>query len=144
MPIVTFDSSIFIARQIGIPQTGFVLSAVVVQEMTAGAADASYLKSWSAVWRKFEKEGRLLVPTGEDWYEAGKILNSLLRGLKSKSKGLTPKLHPDDKQRMIRDVLIARTAMRAGVTVVTENRKDFERIKRFCRVKLLSGDEYFG
>lgn len=144
MPLVTFDSSIFISRQIEIPKTGFVLSAVVVQEMTAGAADKANLRKWEAAWRIYEKADRLLVPTGEDWYEAGKILNSLLRGLKSKSKGLTPKLHPDDKQRMIRDTLLARTAMRSGVLVVTENLKDFERIKRFCRVKILSGEDYFG
>ncbi|MFN7926416.1 MAG: type II toxin-antitoxin system VapC family toxin [Blastocatellia bacterium] len=143
MPLVTFDSSIFISRQIEIPQTGFVLSAAVVQEMTAGAADKSNLRKWELAWRVFEKADRLLVPTGEDWYEAGKILNSLLRGLKSKAKGLTPRLHPDDKQRMVRDALLARTAMRAGVLVVTENLKDFERIQRFCRVKIVSGDDFF-
>ena len=143
MPLVTFDSSIFISRQIEILKTGFVLSAVVVQEMTAGAADRSNLKKRELAWRIYEKANRLLVPTGEDWYEAGKILNSLLRGLKSQAKGLTPKLHPDDKQRMIRDALLARTAMQAGVLVVTENLKDFARIQRFCRVKVVSGDDFF-
>lgn len=42
-----------------------------------------------------------------------------------------------------RDVLIARTARRAGAAVVTDNVKDFHRINRFCRVKIISGDEYF-
>lgn len=144
MPLVTFDSSIFIGRQIDIPAAGFALSAIVVQEMTAGAADRSNLKRWEHVWRIYEKANLLLVPTGEDWYEAGKILNSLLRGLKSQSQGLTPKLHPDDKQRLVRDVLIARTAKRVGATVVTDNVKDFERIKRFCKVKVVSGKDYFG
>lgn len=144
MPLVTFDSSIFIAHQVEIPPSGFVLSAVVVQEMTTGASDKTDLKFWQNAYQYFEKLDRLLVPTGEDWYEAGKILNSLLRGLKSQSQGLTPKLHPDNKQRMIRDVLIARTAKRIGATVVTDNVKDFERIKRYCKVKIVSGNNYFG
>ena len=61
-----------------------------------------------------EKKGTLLVPSGEDWWLAGKVLNSLLRGLKSKAGGKTPRLPADEKQRIIRDVLIARTAKRAG------------------------------
>jgi predicted nucleic acid-binding protein len=144
MPLVTFDTSVLIARKPQFPRTGFVLTAVVIQEMTAGAGDRSDLKKWETAWRLFERDSKLLVPTGEDWYLAGKVLNSLLRGLKSQSQGKTPKLHPDDKQRIIRDVLIARTARRAGATVVTDNVHDFRRISRFCRVSLLSGDEYFG
>jgi predicted nucleic acid-binding protein len=143
MPRVTFDSSVFISRKAALPKSGFLLSAVVVQEMTAGAADKTDLRFWEAAFQAYEKEGKLLVPTGEDWYLAGKALNSLLRGLKSQARGKTPKLHPDDKQRIIRDVLIARTARRAGATVVTDNVTDFRRISRFCRVSLISGDEYF-
>lgn len=141
---ITFDTSVWISRQPTRLPANLLLSAVVVQELTAGATDKTALKKWEMTWRQFEKEEKLLVPTGEDWYQAGKILNALLRGLKSQSQGLTPKLHPDDKQRMIRDVLIARTAHRAGAIVVTDNVKDFARIKRFCKVKVKSGDAYFG
>src|SRR5205085_1429501 len=104
--------SVWISRKPDRMPVSLLMSAVVVQEMTAGATDRANLKKWETAWRVFEKEGKLLAPTGEDWYLAGKILNSLLRGLKSQSKGLTPKLHPDDKQRIIRDVLIARTTHR--------------------------------
>jgi predicted nucleic acid-binding protein len=144
MPLVTFDSSVIIGRRPSLPQTGFVLIAVVLQELIAGADDRSAIKAWETTWRLFEEEGRLLIPTGEDWFQAGRILNSLLRGLKSKAKGRTPKLHPDDKQRLIRDVLIARTALREGATVVTDNIRDFEAIRRFCKVKVMSGQKYFG
>ncbi len=140
---VIFDTSVMISRQPDDFPVSLLMSAVVIQEMTAGATDKSNLKKWETTWRLFEKEDRLLVPDGEDWYQAGKILNSLLRGLKSQSQGLTPKLHPDDKQRIIRDVLIARTARRAGAAIVTDNVKDFQQINRFCRVKIISGDEYF-
>jgi hypothetical protein len=49
----------------------------------------------------------------------------------------------DQKYRITYDVLIARTAKRLGVTVVTDNIKDFEAIQRFCHVRLISGDDYF-
>ena len=140
---IVFDTSVWIAYQPATLPPNFLMSAVVLQEMTAGAVDKANLKKWETTWRLFEKEGRLLVPTGEDWFLAGKILNALLRGLKSSTKGFTPKMHPDDKQRIIRDVLIARTAHRAGATIVTDNIADFEMIRRFCRVKIVSGGEYF-
>ena len=67
----------------------------------------------------------------------------MLRGLKSKFGGKTPKLQDSEKQRIIRDVLIARTVKRAGALLVTDNLKDFQRIRRFCRIRLVSGHEYF-
>lgn len=82
--------------------------------------------------------------TGDDWLEAGKILNSLLRGLKSKRGGRTPRLHPLEKQRIIRDVLIARTVKRAGALLVTDDARDFKVIKQFCNLRIQSGREYFG
>ncbi|MDT4954966.1 MAG: hypothetical protein QOJ02_3104 [Acidobacteriota bacterium] len=85
----------------------------------------------------------MLVPTGEDWWLAGKVLNSLLRGLKSRQGGLTPKLPAAEKQRIIRDVLIARTARRAGALLVTDNLKDFKLIARFCAVRAMAGRQYF-
>lgn len=141
---IIFDTSVWIARQPKRLPANLLMSAVVIQELTAGAIDKSNVRRWESSYKLHEKERTLLVPTGEDWYQAGKILNALLRGLKSQSQGLTPKLHPDDKQRMIRDVLIARTAQRAGAIVVTDNVKDFARIRRFCKVKVKSGDAYFG
>jgi predicted nucleic acid-binding protein len=83
------------------------------------------------------------VPTGEDWWLAGKVLNSLLRGLKSKRGGLTPKLPAAEKQRIIRDVLIARTARRAGALLITDNVHDFKLIARFCLVRTMTGGQYF-
>ena len=143
MPIVTFDTSVFIAyKPAGLP-AGFRMSAVVVQEMTAGAIDKSEVQFWNAARQLHEKEGTLLVPTGEDWWFAGKVINSLLRGLKSKARGRTPKLHPDLKSRIVRDVLIARTARAAGALLVTDNIADFEMIKQFCNVRMISGKAYF-
>jgi predicted nucleic acid-binding protein len=141
--LVTLDTSVVIAHRMKPSIRGFVLASVVLQELTAGANDATELQWWGNVYQAFDKEGRLLVPTGEDWWQAGRILNLLLRGLKSKSGGKTPKLPASDKQRIIRDVLIARTAKRAGVTVITDNLADFKRIKRYCDVRILSAEQYF-
>lgn len=119
------------------------MSAIVLQELVAGAVDKSELQRLDTARHGFEKEGQLLVPTGEDWWLAGEVLNSLLRGLKSKRRGLTPKLHPAEKHRIVRDVLIARTARRAGALLVTDNMKDFEMIRRLCAVRTVRGAEYF-
>jgi predicted nucleic acid-binding protein len=144
MPVVTYDTSIFIAYKPAALPAGFRMSAVVIQELTAGAVDKSEVQRWQAALRAHEKEGTLLVPTGEDWWLAGKALNSLLRGLKSRSGGRTPRLPPAEIQRIIRDVLIARTARRAGALLVTDNVRDFERIQPFCNVRVKRGSEYFG
>jgi len=143
MSRVTYDTSIFIAYKPAELPAGFLMSAVVLQELTAGAIDKSDVQRWDASRRAHEKEGTLLVPTGEDWWLAGKVLNSLLRGLKSRSGGLTPKLPAAEKQRIIRDVLIARTARRTGALLVTDNLKDFKLIARFCAVRAMAGRQYF-
>ena len=144
MPVITYDTSIFIAYKPAALPAGFRMSAVVIQELTAGAVDKSEVQRWQAAMRAHEKEGTLLVPTGEDWWLAGKVLNSLLRGLKSRAGGLTPRVPKAEQQRIIRDVLIARTARRAGALLVTDNLSDFEKIGRFCAVRLRSGAERFG
>lgn|SRR5262249_33242421 len=144
MAIVTFDTSVFIAYKPAELPVGFRMSAVVIQELTAGANDKSEVQRWNAALIGHEKKNTLLVPTGEDWWLAGKVLNSLLRGLKSKAGGKTPRLPAEEKQRIIRDVLIARTAKRAGALLVTNNIADFKRIQQFCNVRLKSGKEYFG
>ena len=143
MAKVTYDTSAFIAYKPTEFPVGFVLSAVVIQELTAGATDKSDVQKWEATWRAYEKAGTLLVPNAEDWWLAGKVLNSLLRRLKSEAGGMTPRVQKIDQWRIVRDVLIARTAKRAGALLVTDNIKDFEKIKSFCNVRLVSGKTYF-
>lgn len=143
MPGITYDTSVFIAYKPATFPAGFYMSAIVIQELDAGAKDKSDLQELNALRLDYEAQGRLLVPTGEDWWLAGKVLNSLLRGLKSRQGGLTPKLPAAEKQRIVRDVLIARTARRAGALLVTDNLKDFKLIARFCAVRAMAGRQYF-
>jgi len=141
-PIV-FDTNVWIAYHPKHFPRSLHMSVVVLQELLAGAVDGTDVKKQEAAKKQYEREGKLLVPTADDWIEAGKVLNSLLRGLKSKRGGKTPKLHHQEKQRIIRDVLIARTVKRAGGLLVTDNTRDFRMIKQFCNVKIQSGREYF-
>jgi predicted nucleic acid-binding protein len=142
MARLVFDTSVFINYKPDLP-AGSLLSVVVVQELMAGVSDKSELKAWEATARKFNQEGRLLFPATEDWLMAGRAVNSLLRGPKTKSGGKVLKVSPADSQRIIRDVLIARTVMRAGCVLVTDNLADFKQIKKFCDVRLLSGKYFF-
>ena len=146
MSKITFDANIFISRPrvyAELPRN-FYMSVVVLQELTIGANDSNQIKSLDAARRDYEKAERLLVPNSEDWWLVGKIINSLQRGLKSQQGGQTPKIIYAEKYRITNDVMLARTAKRAGVTVVTDNEKDFELIRRFCTVRTISSEDYFG
>ncbi len=143
MPIVTYDTCIFISRKPASFPKGFRMTAIVLQELTAGATDDSIVKLWNAARRDHELAGTLLVPNGEDWWMAGKVLNSMLRGQRVKNKGRTPKISVDEKQKIIRDVLIARVARRSNTAIVTDNVKDFEKIRSFCNVRVIPGSKHF-
>src|SRR6185503_19961104 len=122
---IVFDTSVIIAYKPTTFPDRLFMPSVVIQGLVAGAPDKSEVQRWVAVYHFCEKQKKLLVPTGEDWCEAGRTLNAMLRGLKSKSGGRTPKLQDSEKQGIIRDVLIARTVKRASALLVTNNAKDF-------------------
>jgi hypothetical protein len=83
----------------------------------------------------------LVVPNGDDWWFAGRVLNALLRGVRSHRRGRTPAISKEEQQRLLRDVLIARSAKRVNATVVTHNKRDFAKIRRFCNVDVAEPDE---
>ena len=120
------------------------MSAVVLYELTVGARDGNAVKELEIRRRDYEREGTLIVPNGEDWFLAGKVLNSLQRGRKAANKGQTPKLSAEESRRIMRDVLIARTARRENALLVTDNVADFEKIQLFCKVRIVTGLKFFG
>ena len=142
MAKVTYDANICISYKQFFPRR-FYMSAVVLQELAAGANDASAIKELERLRQECRKANKLLVPNEEDWWHAGLVLNSLQRGRRSKKTGKIPKISVAERYRIINDVLIARTAKRAGVTVVTDNVNDFIKIQNFCDVKIISGSKYF-
>jgi predicted nucleic acid-binding protein len=138
---VILDTSVIVAHRLNDP--GKWLSAVVMQELVAGAADGDRIQTINAIMIRRRKEGRLLVPDHEDWFQAGRILNTILRDEKRRDrKKQTPHFSEGQKQSLIRDVLIARTAKRRKLTVVSDN-KDFPLIQRYYEFDWVSGKEFF-
>ena len=112
------------------------VSAVVLQELAAGARDAAEVRRLRSVYQTAKANGLLLTPDGEDWLHAGKVLNSLLRNVPSRRAGRTHGIDKGEQQRLLRDALIARSAKRVNAAVVTYNVGDFEKIRRFCDVRV--------
>lgn len=72
MAKIVFDTSVMISRKPTELPADFLMSAVVIQELTAGAADRSEVKQWETAYLAHQKDETLLIPTGEDWFQAGK------------------------------------------------------------------------
>jgi len=144
MSFYTFDTSVVIAYKVRELPANFLLSAVVIAELTAGATDESTRKDYEAIRRDYAKLGALLVPTSDDWLTASRILYWLSQGRKKKAGGKAPKLIVGASQRMFLDALIAVSARRAGATVVTNDYDDFQAIHYYCPVKLIRGADFFG
>ena len=107
MPIYTFDTSVVIAYKIRELPNNFLLSAVVIAELTASAADDSSRKVFEAMRWDYEKFGALIVPEADDWLTASRVLYWLARGRKKTAGGKAPKLVLGATQRMFLDALLA-------------------------------------
>jgi predicted nucleic acid-binding protein len=97
------------------------LSAVVLEELYAGARerDRHVVK---LIERQFEEESRILLPDLDDWIQAGKVLSRLASKYDYETIG---------RNRLTNDALMAMSAARAGITVVTANVRDFRRLAEF-------------
>jgi predicted nucleic acid-binding protein len=99
------------------------LSAVVVQELRAGARRSAAAEQLErSLCAPFERSGRILAPTYAAWKRSGAVLAAL-----AEREGLDVARVPKG---FANDVLLAVTCREAGVTLVTANRRDFERIAR--------------
>ncbi len=136
MQAILFDTSVYIAslRQgdESILQTRNVLhaaplwlSAVVLEELYAGAS-ANGRKRLNKLEHDFAKTHRLLVPQLSDWARTGHILASIGEKYGYEQIG---------RARLTNDTLLATSAARLGILVVTANTRDFARIAEFCPVK---------
>jgi predicted nucleic acid-binding protein len=100
-----------------------VLHAVVVQELLAGAvSEAARSKVYRDLVGPFERRGRILTPTYHSWRRSGEIVSALVeRGILS--VGGIARSFPND-------AVIAASCREQGVTLITRNRRDFERIRK--------------
>src|SRR5437870_12764674 len=96
MPIITYDTCVVIKYKPSYYPGGFRMTAVVLHELTVGATDEKIVRKLDMDRRQFEREGKLLIPNGEDWFLAGKVLNSLQRRRKAANRGKTPKISAEE------------------------------------------------
>jgi predicted nucleic acid-binding protein len=143
MPLYTFDTSVIIARKLSQLPSTFLFSSVALMELLAGAPDESERKRYEAIQRAYSKDNSLIVPDVDDWLLASKVLYWLAQERRRRGAGRLPRMKPGGTQRMALDALLAASARRRRVTVVTENWDDFKAIQRYCNVKIVKGSECF-
>ena len=102
-----------------------VLSAVVAQELLAGAKGNAAKVIQESVLEPFERRGRVIVPSYPAWKETGAVLSALI------ARGAAR--WPEVSRSFVNDILLALSCREAGVVLVTENLRDFERIAEVRR-----------
>ncbi len=97
------------------------LSAVVLEELYAGSS-GRVRQSLERMERVFERMQRILVPNLGDWTETGRVLARLAAKYGYEKIG---------QGRLANDALIAMSAARMGISVVTTNKRDFGKLAEF-------------
>jgi len=108
----------------------FFMSAVVMEELYAGASDAATIRLLDRLFDTFAKLTRMVAPDALDWQKAGRIIAQLGRKYGFEEAFLS---------RITHDVLIALSARRIGASIVTNNLKDFLRIQEYVDVRIFAG-----
>ena len=97
------------------------LSSVVLEELYAGVSPRSR-HPVERLERDFRRAGRILVTNLTDWTQTGKVLALLAAQYDYEQIG---------KGRLTNDALIAVSAGRLGITVITANARDFGKLAEF-------------
>src|ERR1700736_955093 len=97
------------------------LSSVVLEELFAGAGDREQ-RVVQRLERDFDNVKRILVPNLSDWAQAGRVLARLAAKYDYEQIG---------QGRLTNDALIAMSAGRLGIRVLTANQRDFRRLAEF-------------
>jgi predicted nucleic acid-binding protein len=138
LPGILFDTSVYIsvlrrgdftifssrraARKGETQDRPLWLSVVVLEELLVGARDKRMKKLLSHLERDFERAGRLLVPLQSDWTASGQVLALIGEKYGYEEVG---------KARMTNDALIAMSAARQGISVLTINDDDYRKLAEF-------------
>ena len=146
MAYFTYDTSVIIARRsidLHAKSSQLLLSSVVLMELMVSSKDDSQRKDYEFLFRAYQQDDSLIVPNDADWLFAGKILFWLTQQRRRLAGGVLRRLEPGMSQRIAMDALLATSARRRKVAVVTENWNHFKAIQRFCNVKLIKGSDFF-
>ena len=100
------------------------LSVIVAQELRAGVKQARDRKTLERnVLKVFERAGRTITPSAGAWHRSGDLLSEM-----AKQEGLEI---ARVSKAFANDVLLAVSCRESGCVLVTENDRDFSRIRRF-------------
>jgi len=106
------------------------LSVIVAQELRSGVQRPQDLRALEEhVLKIFERTNRTLTPSVQAWQTSGDVLGEMARkeGLEvarvSKAFG--------------NDILLALSCREAGCVLVTDNERDFQRIRRFVEFEFV-------
>ena len=97
------------------------LSAVVLEELYAGAGSGER-RAVERLERDFDMVKRILVPNLSDWILTGRVLARLAAKYGYEQIG---------QGRLTNDALIAMSARRLGIRVLTANERDYRRLAEF-------------
>ena len=103
------------------------MSMVVLTELYAGSHDTNSTKLVDKLFHTFLSVGRLIVPNDEDWRKTGMVMAKLGQKYGFEAKYIS---------KIQNDILIACSARRIGAFIVTQNTKDFQRIKEFIDFRI--------
>ena len=99
------------------------LSVVVAQELRAGVRQPGDRRALERnVLRVFERAGRTITPSPDAWHRSGDLLSDM-----AKQEGLEI---ARVSRAFANDVLLALSCRESGCVLVTENDRDFARIRR--------------
>lgn len=100
------------------------LSVIVAQELRAGVRKPSDRKALERhVLRVFERAGRTITPSQDAWHRSGDVLSEM-----AQQEGLEV---ARVSKAFANDLMLALSCRESGCVLVTENDRDFSRIRRF-------------
>lgn len=102
------------------------LSVIVAQELRAGVRRSQDRRALERhVLKVFKRANRMITPSGDAWHRSGDLLAEMAR-----NEGLEI---PCVSKAFANDVLLALSCREAGCVLVTDNERDFQRIRRFVQ-----------
>jgi predicted nucleic acid-binding protein len=102
------------------------LSVIVAQELRAGVKQPSDRKALERnVLRVFERANRTITPSPDAWHRSGDLLAAM-----AKQEGLEI---ARVSKAFANDILLALSCREAGCVLVTDNERNFQRIRRFVQ-----------
>ena len=102
------------------------LSAIVAQELRAGVQRPQDRRALEQnVLTVFARANRTITPSADAWHRSGDLLSEMARKAGLPIGSLS--------KAFANDLLLALSCREAGCVLVTDNRRDFERIRRFVQ-----------